>query len=92
MGRRSGHRIKHLMAVNRHRIPQGQLAAPAGFNRAVHPHIATLDPQLRLTAGAHQALKFEELVEFQGPATYGSDSVAPCLHLRRPAFDSSGRC
>jgi hypothetical protein len=32
------------------------------------------------------------LVEFQGPATYGSDSVAPCLHLRRPAFDTSGRC
>jgi hypothetical protein len=37
-------------------------------------------------------LKFEELVEFQGPASCGRDSVPPCLHLRQPAFDTSGRC
>ena len=56
---------QHLLAADGHRIPQGQLATPPGFDAAVHLHITALDAQLGLPAGTHQALVLEELVEFQ---------------------------
>lgn len=74
MGRRSGPTEgqvagrceQHFPAIESHRIPQGQLATPAGFNGAIDAYIPPLDAQLGFTASAHKALVLEELVEFQG--------------------------
>ena len=92
MGRRPGPRKQQLTPIELHRITGGQLTAPTGFDGAIHPHITSLNTQLGFAAGAYQALVFEELVEFQGAAWGSSDSVTACLHPRRPAFDTSGRC
>lgn len=56
---------QHLPAVDGHRIPEGQLAAPPDFNAAVDAHVTALDAELGLPAGTDQTLKFEELVELQ---------------------------
>jgi hypothetical protein len=68
MGRWPGSHEKQLAAVHIHRISRGQLATPPGFDGAIHPHITPLNAQLGFTSSAHQALVFEELVEFQGAA------------------------
>ena len=92
MGRRPGSHEQQLAPVKVHRISGGQLTTAAGFDGAIHPHIPALDAQLGFAAGASQALVFKELIEFQGAAWGSSDSVSACLHPRRPAFDTSGRC
>lgn len=46
-----------LAAINLHSITQAQLASTPGFDRAVHPHVTALDPQLGLPSGANQPLK-----------------------------------
>ena len=92
MGRRPGPHKQQLAAVDVDRITGGQLTAPTGFDGAIHPHITPLNAQLGFATGACKALVFEELVEFQGAAWGSSDSVTACLHPRRPAFDTSGRC
>ena len=92
MGRRPGPHKQQLTAVDLDRITGSQLTTAAGFDGAIHPHITALNAQLGFTASARQALVFEELIEFQGAAWGSSDSVSACLHPRRPAFDTSGRC
>jgi len=54
---------QHLPSVDRHGITRGQLTAPPGLDRAIHGHVAALDALLGFTAGAHQALPFEELIQ-----------------------------
>ena len=51
------------LAGELHPIARFQLAAAAGFLEAVDPHLAPLNPQLGLAAGAHQRLPFEELIQ-----------------------------
>jgi len=46
-----------LAAIDLHGITQAQLAPSAGFDRAIHPDVAALDPQLGLTSGANKPLK-----------------------------------
>ena len=92
MGRRPGPHKQQFTAVDLDRITGGQLTTAASFDGAIHPHITALNAQLGFTTGARQALIFEELIEFQGAAWGSSDSVSACLHPRRPAFDTSGRC
>ena len=92
MGRRPGPHKQQLAAIDVDRITGGQLTTATGFDGAIHPHITALNAQLGFAAGAHQALVFKELIEFQGAAWGSSDSVTACLHPRRPAFDTSGRC
>ena len=92
MGRRPGPHKHQLAAIDVDRITGGQLTTATGFNGAIHPHIPALNAQLGFAAGAYQALVFKELIEFQGAAWGSSDSVTACLHPRRPAFDTSGRC
>jgi hypothetical protein len=46
-----------LAAINLHGITQAQLAPPAGFDGAIHPHVTALDPQLGLPSGANEPLK-----------------------------------
>ena len=92
MGRRPGPHKHQLAAIDVDRITGCQLTTATGFNGAIHPHIPALNAQLGFTAGAYQALVFKELIEFQGAAWGSSDSVTACLHPRRPAFDTSGRC
>ena len=92
MGRRPGPHKQQFTAVDLDRITGSQLTTAAGFDGAIHPHITALNAQLGFTASARQALVFEELIEFQGAAWGSSDSVSACLHPRRPAFDTSGRC
>ena len=92
MGRRPGPHKQQFTAVDLDRITGGQLTTAAGFDGAIHAHITALNAQLGFTASARQALVFEELIEFQGAAWGSSDSVSACLHPRRPAFDTSGRC
>ena len=92
MGRRPGPHKQQLAAIDVDRITGGQLTTATGFNGAIHPHIPALNAQLGFAAGAYQALVFKELIEFQGAAWGSSDSVTACLHPRRPAFDTSGRC
>ena len=50
-------RHHNLPAINLHRITQAQLAPAAGFDRAIHPDVTALDPQLGLPSGANQPLK-----------------------------------
>ena len=92
MGRRPDPHKQQLAAVDLDRITGCQLTTSAGLDGAIHPHITALNAQLGFTASARQALIFEELIEFQGAAWGSSDSVSACLHPRRPAFDTSGRC
>ena len=92
MGRRPGPHKHQLAAIDVDRITGGQLTTATGFDGAIHPHIPALNAQLGFAAGAYQALVFKELIEFQGAAWGSSDSVTACLHPRRPAFDTSGRC
>jgi len=92
MGRRPGPHKQQLAAIDVDRITGGQLTTATGFDGAIHPHIPALNAQLGFAAGAYQALVFKELIEFQGAAWGSSDSVTACLHPRRPAFDTSGRC
>ncbi len=58
---------QHLAAVDGHRIPRGQLTSAAGLDRPVHHHIPPLDALLGFAAGAHEALPFEELIQFHRP-------------------------
>lgn len=92
MGRRPGPHKQQLATVDLDRITGGQLTTAAGFDGAIDTHITALNAQLGFTTSARQALVFEELIEFQGAAWGSSDSVSACLHPRRPAFDTSGRC
>ena len=46
-----------LAAINLHGITQAQLAPPAGFDGAIHPHVTALDPQLGLPSRANEPLK-----------------------------------
>ena len=92
MGRRPGPHKQQLAAIDVDRITRGQLTTAAGFDGAIHSHVTALDTQLGFAASARQALVFKELIEFQGAAWGSSDSVSACLHPRRPAFDTSGRC
>mgnify|MGYP006893325168 FL=1 len=92
MGRRPGPHKQQLATVDLDRITGGQLTTAAGCDGAIDPHITALNAQLGFAAGASQALVFKELIEFQGAAWGSSDSVSACLHPRRPAFDTSGRC
>ena len=92
MGRRPGPHKQQLAAIDVDRITGGQLTTATGFDGAIHPHIPALNAQLGFAAGAYQAWVFKDLIEFQGAAWGSSDSVTACLHPRRPAFDTSGRC
>ncbi len=51
------------LAIQLNAIARLELAAPLGLLKAIHPHLAALDPLLGLTAGERQALPFEELIE-----------------------------
>lgn len=49
-----------------HRVAGLESAAPAGFDRPIHPHIPPLDEELGLPTGAHQPLELEELGQLDG--------------------------
>lgn len=55
------------MAPHHHPIAGVELAAPAAFHLAVHPHLALLHPELRFTAGGHHPLPFEKLIQAHEP-------------------------
>ena len=75
------------MAVDGHGVSWGQVTTTAQLNGAVDADIAALDAQLGFAAGTHQALEFQELVEF-----HAAINVLPCSHFRRPASADCGRC
>ena len=54
------------LAIDLNAIAGLELAAPLGFLKTVHPHLAALDALLGLTTGESQALPFEKLVEAEG--------------------------
>jgi hypothetical protein len=45
------------------------LAAAAGLDHVIHPHVATLDALLGLAAAGGQGLPFEELIQLQNGRT-----------------------
>ena len=51
------------LASQFHPVARPELATPLGFLESVHPHLARLDALLGFTAGKHQSLPFEELIE-----------------------------
>ena len=51
------------LAVDLHTIAGFELSASLSFLEAVHAHLSALDALLGFTAGEHQALPFEELIE-----------------------------
>ena len=60
------------LAIDLHPVAGLELAAPLGFLEAVHPHLTALDALLGFTAGEHQALPFEELIEADRLGTLAS--------------------
>ena len=54
---------QHLATIELDGIACGQLAAAAGFNKAIDLDVAGLDALLGLATGGHQALVLEKLIE-----------------------------
>jgi hypothetical protein len=55
-----------LAAIDFHGVTGSQLPPPTGLDRPVDAHLAALDAVLGLTAGAHQTLPFEKLLQLHG--------------------------
>jgi hypothetical protein len=64
-----GNGDQHLAAVDGHHVTGGELAAAAGLDHVIHPHIAPLDALLGLAAAGGQGLPFEELIQLQNGRT-----------------------
>ena len=58
-------RHHQLLAGEFDPIPGLQLAAAPLLQFAIDAHIALLDPEFGLAAGAHQALPFQKLIQAQ---------------------------
>ena len=70
-----------LAAIEEHHVARSQLPAAAQLQGSIHPHVPTLDAQLGLAAGGHQAMELQKLIELHRVPNPTTLSVPRCSHL-----------